>query len=128
MVDTKAPKKHPHITAKWKKQQVGVMAQASIPSTCFHLYRPLNSRCLSVCLFVPVNLPKVCIVLIAQEISLVILDTSLVVCGFLFGPKVERERAEEIDRDNLTLLKKMQRIMQTQGSVDHRNTYQHHHR
>ena len=40
--------------------------------------------------------------------------------------QVEKERAEEIERDNLTLLTKMQRIMSTQGSVEHRNTYRHH--
>ena len=39
---------------------------------------------------------------------------------------MERERAEEIDHDNYTLLKKMQQIMKTEGSVDHRNTYKHH--
>ena len=38
-----------------------------------------------------------------------------------------KERAEEIDRDNLTLLKKMQQIMKTEGGgVDHKNTYRHH--
>ena len=40
--------------------------------------------------------------------------------------QVEKERAEEIARDNHTLLTKMQRIMSTQGSVEHRNTYRHH--
>ena len=43
-----------------------------------------------------------------------------------FVSQVERERTEEIDRDNYNLLTKMQRIMSTQGSVDHRNTYRHH--
>lgn len=33
--------------------------------------------------------------------------------------QLEKERLEEIDRDNLTLLKKMQRIMKTEGDVDH---------
>ena len=40
-----------------------------------------------------------------------------------------KERAEEIDRDNLNLLKKMQQIMKTEGArggVDHKNTYRHH--
>lgn len=60
MVDTKAPKVRPHVTSKWKKQQI------------------------------------------------------------------EKERAQEIDRDNYTLLKKMQRIMQTEGGVDHKNGYKHH--
>ena len=39
---------------------------------------------------------------------------------------MESERAEEIDRDNINLLRKMQRIVKTQGGVDHRNTYTHH--
>jgi len=60
MVDTSAPRSHPHITGKWKKQQI------------------------------------------------------------------EKERAEEIERDNLSLLTKMQHIMETQGHVDHKNTYRHH--
>ena len=33
---------------------------------------------------------------------------------------------EEIERDNLSLLTKMQHIMETQGHVDHKNTYRHH--
>ena len=40
--------------------------------------------------------------------------------------QIERERADDIERDNSTLLKKMQHIMHTQGSVDHRNAYRHH--
>ena len=40
--------------------------------------------------------------------------------------QVEKERSDEIDRDNMNLLKKMQRIMRTEGNVDHRNTYSHH--
>ena len=41
--------------------------------------------------------------------------------------QLAKERAEEIDRDNFTLLKKMQQIMKTEGGgVDHKNTYRHH--
>lgn len=40
--------------------------------------------------------------------------------------QTEKERAEEIERDNFTLLKKMQHIMKTEGGVDHKNTYKHH--
>ena len=47
-------------------------------------------------------------------------------CYYNFVAQVERERADEIERDNHTLLTKMQRIMSTQGSVEHRNTYRHH--
>lgn len=36
--------------------------------------------------------------------------------------QLERERLEEIDRDNMTLLKKMQHIMKTEGNVDHHST------
>ncbi|XP_041379011.1 uncharacterized protein LOC121391440 [Gigantopelta aegis] len=40
--------------------------------------------------------------------------------------RMELERTQIIDRDNMTLLHKMQHIMSTKGSVDHWNTYQHH--
>ena len=40
--------------------------------------------------------------------------------------QLELERNQVIDRDNLTLLHKMQHIMKTEGVVDHRNDYKHH--
>ena len=44
----------------------------------------------------------------------------------LLPPQIEKERAGDIERDNTTLVRKMQRIMSTEGSVDHRNAYRHH--
>lgn len=40
--------------------------------------------------------------------------------------KLEKERTDEIDKDNLTLLKKMRIIMKTAGQVDTSYTYKHH--
>lgn len=40
--------------------------------------------------------------------------------------QLERERGDEIDRDNFTLLKKMQKIMKIEGSEEYHNTYRHH--
>lgn len=40
--------------------------------------------------------------------------------------QLEKERSDEIERDNLALLKKMQHIMTTQGQVDHKHAYKHH--
>ncbi|XP_064394176.1 uncharacterized protein LOC135341524 [Halichondria panicea] len=40
--------------------------------------------------------------------------------------QLQKERTDVIDRDNQTLLKKMQHIMNTGGQVQHKNTFQHH--
>lgn len=40
--------------------------------------------------------------------------------------QIQKERSDEIDRDNLNLLKKMQHIMHTEGQVDDKYTYKHH--
>lgn len=50
----------------------------------------------------------------------------LQVCLYGGPVQLKRERLDEIERDNLTLLTKMQHTMATEGGVDHRNTYCHH--
>ena len=40
--------------------------------------------------------------------------------------QIQAERNEEIEKDNLTLLKKMDHIMKHKGAIDHINTYRHH--
>jgi len=40
--------------------------------------------------------------------------------------QLAKERSDEIDRDNYTLLKKMQHIMDTEGQVEHKHAYKHH--
>ena len=80
MVDTSAPKQHPHVTSKQKKEQV---------------WYTLISHFYIVSLY----------------------------CHIL---QLQRERAEVIDRDNMTLLKKMDSITHRKPGgpgLDHINQY-----
>ena len=65
-----------------------------------------------------------------QSICFVCLHVYIIACmiDVFHLSQVERERQEEVQRDNHTLLCKMQTIMKTHGYVDHRNTYIRHRR
>lgn len=48
----------------------------------------------------------------------------MLMCGLYNFMQLEKERVEEIERDNQTLMCRMQKVMKTRAKVDHRK----HHR